>query len=312
MKGYSFSLDRDIKKYRCIRYPLTKGILPPARAVLKLAASVRRPENGVTVSKIKIPSFDGFEIPALIYTPNNVQSNAPCFVYFHGGGFVMEAAPQHFRITEQVAARVPCKSVLVFYRLAPKYAFPTPVNDCLAAYNWIIKNAETVGIDKYKIALAGDSAGGNLAAAVSLMARDNKIIIPCLQMMLYPVIDRRMNTSSMKKYTNTPMWNTHQNEKMWQWYLPDGEKTPHIEYASPIEAKSLKGLPNAYIEIAEYDCLHDEGIAYAAALKEHGNNVRLFETKGTLHGFDIAANSKVVNNCMNERIKYLKNAFNAE
>ena len=237
-----------------------------------------------------------------------MRNTSPVVIYFHGGGFIYKAAPYHYKLVKEYCVKTPCKVLMVDYRLTTQNSFPVPANDCYSALKWLVENADNLKIDKSKIVIAGDSAGGNLAAAVTLMARDNKLIFPCGQMLIYPVIDRRMKTQSMNKYTDTPIWNSRLSKKMWELYLPNSN-AENIEYASPIEAPNLSGLPNTYIETAEFDCLHDEGMEYAKALKAAGNAVFLNETKNTIHGFDMASKSRVVIDSIEKRIQFLQNLF---
>jgi len=186
--------------------------------------------------------------------------------------------------------------------------FPVGVEDCFAALEWIDQNAEGIGIDSNKIAIGGDSAGGALAAAVCLMARDRKASKICFQMLVYPVTDARQITESVKEFVDTPLWNAKLNQKMWQLYLGHGGHS-NKEYASPMEAISLENLPDAYIEVAEFDCLRDEGINFAEALKKNGIHVELNRTIGTIHGFEIAEDSEIVRQSVKKRVEALKNAF---
>lgn len=196
------------------------------------------------------------------------------------------------------------------YRLAPKHPFPTAPEDCYAAYSWVVNHAEELSIDPTRIAVAGDSAGGTLATVVCLMAKERGQTMPCGQMLIYPVTGFDTETESMKKYTDTPMCNSQDVEKYDKLYMQDstaGKK----EYASPIEAASLAGLPAAYIETAEFDCLRDGGILYAARLQEFGVPAELHNTKGTMHGFDIVLNSPIVRACVVQRVAFLVRCFNS-
>lgn len=223
----------------------------------------------------------------------------------------MAAAPHHKHLICEYALQTPCKVVFVDYRLAPKHAFPVGVEDCYAAYLWVLNHAKQLKIDTNKIAISGDSAGGNLATAVCLMARDRNTLNICFQMLIYPVTDATQTSESIKRYVDTPVWNSKLNQKMWEVYL---KNTPDIlnAYASPMQAASLKGLPDAYIEVAEFDCLHDEGIAYANALKQNQIDVELYETKQTIHGFEIATDSEIVKTSVKRRVTALKRAFMIE
>ncbi|MDD3921750.1 MAG: alpha/beta hydrolase [Eubacteriales bacterium] len=288
--------------------PVCKALLPLINYVLSLLP--KKKQSGITESKLHIPSEAGRSVDALLLTPDGIGDNAPCLVYYHGGGFVMEAAPSHYALMTEYAKGARCKVLFVRYRLAPKYAFPVPVLDCFSAYQWVLQNADALGVDPGRIAVGGDSAGGCLAAAICLMARDRGVPLPCFQMLIYPLLDRRMQTASMRLYPDTPMWNARLNEKMWQWYLPE-QTTLDVAYASPAEAATLAGLPDAYLETAEFDCLRDEGIAYADALQNAGCAVERNDTSGTMHGFDGVLHSPTVRACIEQRIGALQRAFDS-
>jgi len=211
-------------------------------------------------------------------------------------------------IAKEYAMRIPCKVVLTDYRLAPKYPFPIPVEDCFETYKWVLDNTDMLGVAKDKIMIGGDSAGGNLATAVTLMAKDRHLPAPAALLLIYPVTDRRMMTESMKKYTDTPVWNAKLSKMMWDAYL--GGQTPeHIEYASPIEVSSFESFPPTYIEVAEYDCLRDEGILLYERLKEENIKVDLYEVKNACHGFENVVGSSITKECINRRISWLKEFF---
>lgn len=276
-------------------------------SMLKPPKSIFR-DDEVEVKTEKIRVFRDGEINVYVMSPRNCPGISPCIVYFHGGGFVYGAASNHYYFCKDYALGANCKIIFVDYRLAPKYQFPIPAEDCYAAYLWTVENSDRLNIDKNKIAIAGDSAGGNLTAAVALMARDRNAPKPIFQMMIYPVTDRRMVTESMKNFVDTPMWNGRLSVKMWEGYLGNG-KHDHIEYASPMEAESCKGLPDAYMETAEFDCLRDEGMAYGEKLKNDGVNVHFYHTFGTMHAFDSVRNAPTTEAAIKERIEYIKSKF---
>lgn len=302
-----YNISKDFKYIRFMTFPIVKAFSPIAEKVLGIFMQVEHSDQQVKVTKHTIDVANG-QIDALFYEPKKCSGNVPAMVYYHGGGFIYKAAPYHYRLIKQYCMQTPCKVLMVDYRLTPKNAYPIPVNDCYSGLEWLIKNADKLGVDKERITIAGDSAGGNLAAAVTLMARDNNLFKPCAQMLIYPVIDRRMKTSSMQKYTDTPIWNSRLSEKMWNLYL-QGSDEDKIRYASPIESADLSDLPEAYIETAEFDCLHDEGVEYANALRTAGNTVILNETKNTIHGFEMASKSSIVIRSMKIRIRFLQNKF---
>jgi acetyl esterase len=243
-----YNISDDFKKYKNIKLPLVPALLPLINMLLTCMVSNRKPAEGISATKKKIPGYKNAVIELTIYEPREIENDAPCLIYLHGGAFALKAAPHHKNLSCEYALKTPCKVIFVDYRLAPKYAFPIGVDDCYAAYIWVCKNAEALGIDKNRIAIGGDSAGGALAAAVCLMARDRKAPRFCFQMLIYPVTDARQTTESIKKYVDTPMWNSKNNKKMWKLYLKDGVHC-NREYASPMEAASLENLPDSYVEV---------------------------------------------------------------
>ena len=154
--------------------------------------------------------------------------------------------------------------------------------------------------------MGGDSAGGALAAACALRARDEGGPWLCFQLLVYPVTDCRMETNSMRKYTDSPMWNAVLNRKMWELYLRDEDHgTP--QYAAPLLAHDFSNLPPAYVEAEEFDCLHDEGIAYAKALEAAG--VQVEDVRGTFHGFDFFTGKEISKTMVQKRTQALRRAF---
>ena len=262
-------------------------------------------DEKVTVTVHEIPGYQNEMIKTYVIEPKNVDKELPCLVFFHGGGFLLKASEAHYQIAKEYAERIPCKVVLTDYRLAPKYPFPVPVEDCYFTYKWVLDHVDMLRINKNKIMIGGDSAGGNLATAVTLMARDRQLSVPKALLLIYPATDRRMITESMKKYTDTPVWNAKLSKMMWDAYL--GEQIPeHIEYASPIESSSFEGFPPTYIEVAEYDCLRDEGIHLYERLKDENIEVEFCEIKNACHGFETAVGSSITRECINRRINWFQ------
>ena len=265
-------------------------------------------DKDIYITRRYIDGYRGAKLEVIIYRPKDIEDNCPCLVYFHGGAFVFGASFHHYAMAKDYALKTPCTLIFVQYRLAPMNRFPIPVEDCYNGYLWAIQNSDELNIDKNRIGVGGDSAGGALAAAVCLMARDRKIIPPCFQMLIYPVLDRRLETESQKRFTDTPMWNGKLSVKMWEAYL--GKKIKgEIIYASPGECDDLSCLPVAYIETAEFDCLRDEGINYAEKLNACGVFAKLNSTKGTMHGFDAARNKEIPRLAVNTRVEFMQSAF---
>lgn len=302
-----YALREDFLKYRHVtRFPFPKG----AAWLANIVQTVPTPKSDaeVAVTSHVVDACDGGSFRVFVYEPQGIQDDAPCLVYYHGGAFVLQAAAYHYGLAREYAMRAHCKVAFVVYRLAPRHAFPIPFEDSRFAYQWVVENAAQLRIDSHKVALAGDSAGGNLAANVALAVRDEGVVRPCFLMLVYPVVDPRMQTDSMSRYSDTPLWFNSANGKMWKLYL-GGDCSEFPPYAAPILADSLEGLPDTYVETAEFDCLHDEGVEFAEALEKAGVRVELNNTVGTMHGFDIELQSSYVRACIAKRVSVLRLAF---
>lgn len=303
-----YNLHKDLLKYQNQKTTLNPALLPLINPFLALGFRMKKISDSIITTKKKIPGYKNTFIPVTIFEPTGIETNAPCLVYYHGGAFFLKAPPYHKYLIGEYAAKTPCKVVFVDYRLTPKYAFPVGVEDCYAAFKWVCQHADELGIDSNRIAVGGDSAGGALAAAVTQMARDRTAQKICFQMLIYPVTDARQNTDTIKKYIDTPLWNSKANSTMWKLYLRDGDFNQRA-YASPMEAASFEGLPDAYVEVSEFDCLRDEGILYAKALEKSGCQVELNKTVGTIHGFELAEQSDITAESITRRVKALQRIF---
>jgi acetyl esterase len=231
----------------------------------------------------KIPGPGG-EIPVRIYTPVAASgSPLPALVYFHGGGWVIGSINSHDSLCRSLANDAGCKVISVDYRLAPENVFPAAADDCFAATQWVEKNASEIGIDPNRIAVGGDSAGGNLAAVVSLMAREQKAPRLSFQLLIYPMVDVGMDTESFK--TNAKGYMLESGSI--KWFIDQYAKPEHYnDYKlAPLRAKSHASLAPAYVVTAGYDVLRDEGRAYADKLKAAGVQVEYVNYEGMIHGF---------------------------
>ncbi|MBQ2961215.1 MAG: alpha/beta hydrolase [Oscillospiraceae bacterium] len=291
--------------------PSNPALMPILNRMMGLMFRCKSDEH-VSVRKYKLTSFDGKSFSCYVIEPKDCGNKPlPCLVFFHGGGFMLRASGAHYQLAKEYAAKTPCRVIYPDYRLAPKHPFPAPVEDCYASYHWAIEHADKLHIDTERIAIGGDSAGGNLAAAVTLMARDRGLILPKLAMLIYPVADRRMLTQSMQDFTDTPVWNAELSKVMWKAYLGD-QKPEHIEYASPLEAASFAAFPESYIEVSEFDCLRDEGIALHERLLAEGIQSQLHRIDFACHGFETAVDSSITRSAMERRIQLLQKAFGVE
>ena len=306
-KRTKYPIHPDFKRWANVNPPLNRVMIPVMQKLMGLLYMREKSTAELKVERISIPVDIDDTIRALMFCPEDLRENTPCLVYYHGGGFVWPASPHHYNLAREYAQRSHCKVLFVDYRLAPKSQFPVAPEDCYAAYSWVLTNAEKLAVDPTRVAVAGDSAGGQLATVVCLMAKDRGQIMPCGQMLIYPAAGD-VETESVKKYVDTPMCNSRDMEKYTKFYRPDPSVGKNV-YASPIEAESLEGLPAAYVETAEFDCLRDGGILYAERMRQFGVSVELHNTEGTMHGFDIVLDSPIVRECVNRRTMFLRQIF---
>ncbi|HEV8441105.1 MAG TPA: alpha/beta hydrolase [Methylomirabilota bacterium] len=226
---------------------------------------------------------DGGHVTVRCYTPAG-GGPFPALVFFHGGGWVIGDLYTHDGICRSLANAAACVVASVDYRLAPEHTYPVAAEDAFAATRWIAQHGSRLGVDSRRLAVGGDSAGGNLAAAVTLMARDRGGPSLALQALIYPVTQHGFDTRSYEEHADGYLLTRTGMRWFWDHYLrrPEDGRQP---YASPLLAPALDGLPPALVITAEYDPLCDEGEAYAARLREAGVPVTLTRYPGMIHGF---------------------------
>ena len=303
-----YKINKEFFPFNLFTPPISEKFLRIAVPHMKTPKFLFKDQE-LCVETYDIESYDKEKIQCYLISPKDIIENAPCLIYIHGGGFVLPAAGYHYKNAMNYAKEINCKVLFINYRLAPKHPHPIFFEDCYAAMCWLYENANELSINKTIIGIGGDSAGATLSVGVCMMARDrNHPIKFKFQMLPYPFLDARNNSKSCKKYTDTPMWNSKLSTRIGPMTNVDNTN-PNYIYYSPVEASSFVGLPPAYIETAEFDCLHDDGILYANKLKSAGINVILNETKGTMHGFDIVQKAKTTKYAIKARINFMYNMF---
>jgi acetyl esterase len=264
-------------------------VLGAAEARRRLAESVKPiVGTGEPVAKVEDTTIPGpaGELPVRVYWPTT-EPDLPVIAFFHGGGFTIGNCDTHDGTSRAIANRSGAIVLSVDYRLAPEDRFPAALDDCFAAATWLAANAASLGGDGSRLAVAGDSAGGNLAAAVALAARDRGGPAIAFQLLVYPVTDLSSGRDrhESQRTNATGYFLTHtQMEWFRRQYLRD-EADGENPLASPLVAPDLAGLPPAFVVTAEYDPLRDEGEAYAARLREAGVPTTLRRVDGVFHGF---------------------------
>lgn len=242
---------------------------------------VPSPIQSLSISDLKIPSSET-EIPLRIYTPKG-KGPFPVYVSMHGGGWVFGSLDSHDPFCRSIAQLANVIVVSIDYRLAPEHKYPAAFNDCCAAFDWVAKHIQDWGGDASKLMVGGISAGGNLAAAATLKARESKFPAIKAQVLICPVMQHSFDTSSYQKYADGYFLTKKDMEWFWTQYLEKSEDGME-PYASPLLAPDVSELPFTLIVLAEFDPLCDEGRAYGEKMKAAGVPVQI-QNYPTIHGF---------------------------
>jgi acetyl esterase len=265
------------------------------------------PEPVARVENRTLPGPGG-EIPVRIYAPEG-SGPFPVLVYFHGGGFVLCDLETHDGTCRSLANGAGCLVVSVDYRLAPEHPFPAGPEDCHAVARWVAERGAEIGADPTRIALGGDSAGGNLAAVVALMARERGGPALRFQLLIYPVTDCSFDTDSYRDNAEGYFLTTAMMKWFWRQYLSEPSQADQ-PFASPLRAADLSGLPPAHVVTAGYDPLRDEGEAFAERLRAAGVPVSARRFDGMFHGFfGMTAFLDVAKEAMGESCEALRKAL---
>lgn len=258
-----------------------------ARALYRDRRQLMQPDPP-EVSLVRELSADGPHgpIPVRLYRPFGMGTDAilPALVFYHGGGFVIGDLETHDTLCRMLANRAGCAIVSVDYRLAPEHIFPYAVDDCLAATYWVLHNATAQKIDGSRVAVGGDSAGGNLAAVVSQIARDAGDLPITFQLLINPITDGRRTAPSHKENAQGYMLTSDTLDYFSNHYIPDKGQLTNVR-VSPQLNTNLKNLPPALILTAGYDPLRDEGLEYGQLLTNAGNNATVINFPRQIHNF---------------------------
>ena len=267
-----------------------------ARATIT-ALSAQMPAPDASALRIEERTIEGPDgpLPVRIYRPLAQRGAVPGLLYIHGGGFVVGSIETEHGNAIALASTLGVVVVAVGYRLAPEHPYPAGLHDCEAAFLWSAANAGELGIDAARLGVFGQSAGGGLSAALCLLRRDRGGPLPCFQFLGIPELDDRLQTPSMRAFTDTPMWNLPAAEFSWRYYL--GELVPGSAdvpaHAAPARESHLAGLPPACVTVMEFDPLRDEGLHYAQRLLQAGVSVELHAYPGTFHGSSLITEAAI-------------------
>ena len=260
-------------------------------------ADMRGPISGVEMTRHTATAADGTELDLAWYSPT-AESSGAAVLYLHGGGMIYslaEAGPAYDAAMRSYVAATGTPMLMVDYRVAPEHPDPTPVEDCYTALCWLAENTTALGVDATRLAVAGDSAGGGLAAGVSLLARDRGGPALAAQLLIYPMLDDRTTTPDPALATELLTWNYDDNITGWGALLGDRAGGDDVSvYAAPARAQDLAGLPPTYIDVGDLDIFRDEDIAYAVRLSAAGVPTELHLHPGCPHAFEALAPTAAV------------------
>ena len=261
-----------------------------ARAEFDLTSQILDPcpPGAISVSTLQIPSRDGQQLAARLYRKTGTeQSVLPVILYFHGGGYVVGSLDSHDSICRRLAASGRHAVLAPAYRLAPEHPFPAAVNDAVDSANWLARQGAVLQLDPLKVTVAGDSVGATLATVLAICAvqqPEEMMLKPQSQLLFYPVSDTRHTRPSHLRYAEGFLLESETLQWFYRHYTPDPEQRGDWR-TSPLLTQGLTALAPAYISLAEYDPLYDEGLAYAELLKSTGTSVTLFTQNGLTHDF---------------------------
>ena len=301
-----YQYHKDFRKI-AFKLPFSKLICRLSQKPLKIIIKFIKPPKNLTVRDFYISGFENQKVLVKEISPE--LPNDFALLVLHGGGFGYKTAPHQLINAFEYATKLNCKIYLVDNHLLPKFPFPAAYEDSIKTYEYLVANAEELKINPEKIIVLGDSAGGCLAANLCNTVESKNLPRPCCQVLIYPVTDNSMTTTSMKTFTDTPLWNAKNNQRMWKMYLKNCT-VQQEELAVPLKNQLPKVLPPTYVETAEFDCLHDEAILYGEKIKNRTAELQINETKGTFHGYDMLSSHPISKDSLEKRIAFMKKWMN--
>jgi acetyl esterase/lipase len=291
---------------------LTAETLGQIRAMSSQTSANLPQLPGLSVSERFIPGPQGApDVRVVVFLPTSVPGPLAGLLWLHGGGYIMGSAGGEVVMVESIVSAIECAVVAVDYRLAPETPHPGPVEDCYAALTWLSTHANELGIDPRRIAVGGSSAGGGLAAALALLARDRGEVSLAFQCLLAPMLDDRTCTlANPHPYTGEFIWTPEANRFGWASLLGQEPGGPDVSpYAAAARAEHLEGLPATFLNVGALDLFLEEDLEYARRLMRAGVPTELHVYPGAYHGFRMVADAQVTQTARRDLLAALKRAF---
>ncbi len=296
-----YPIDKELVKLRNLHLPNNRFVVMAINTYLStLPAKINK-------SIIDYQEWKNGDVTMHMFTPASLKGEIlPCLYYIHGGGFVFKATDVQYHYEQQYALKCGCRVIGIDYKLMPKHIWPDATNDCINGYKYLLEYSDRLGIDLKRTVIGGDSAGGLLSFESYLGIKEIGLLKPSGLMLIYPVTDHTSSTESVKRYTDTPVWDGKANKLFWKQFL-NGQ-----EYISPIQRAEELDVDNLFVEIEEFDCLHDEGKLLYEKAKETVTNAILLDNHGTFHAFDANYDAAIAKSTLEARCSFINQCFQSK
>jgi acetyl esterase/lipase len=292
---------------------LTEEIVKQVRAMGQTQTLLTLPTfPDIEVTECFVPGPEGApKVRVLLYLPITVEGSRPTLLWIHGGGYILGSPEQEDLLVKNIVSAIGCVAVSVDYRLAPETRHPGPVEDCYAALKWLHAHVSNLRVDPTRIAIAGSSAGGGLAAALGLLARDRGEIPLAFQLLIAPMLDDRTCTlAEPHPHTGEFIWTREANRFGWTSLLGQEPGVPDVSpYAAAARAEHLEGLPPTFINVGALDLFLEEDLEYARRLTRAGVPTEFHLYPGAYHGFRMVADAQVTQTAARDQLAALKRAL---
>ncbi len=293
-----YPIDKELVKLRNLHLPNNPLV------VLIINAYLSTLPTKINRNLIEYHEWKNGDVTMHMFTPVSAKDKVlPCLYYIHGGGFVFKATDVQYHYEQQYALNCGCRVVGIDYHLMPKHIWPDATNDCIKGYEYLLNNADRLRIDLNRIVVGGDSAGGLLSLEGYFAIKQSGLRLPRGLMLIYPVVDHTSSTESVRRFTDTPVWDGNANRLFWKQFLRGQE------YVSPLQRATELEIENLFVEVEEFDCLHDEGTLLYEKAKGSISKAVLLDNSGTFHAFDANYDAAISKKALLARCAFLDDCF---